>query len=171
MRGNRVYQPARVIDAGNGGHNLRWNFFAQLDILVKLRQQRADKQAALLVWHLSRLKVLSFSLKVFIIVHHGFNHRPRNAFYQHLYGTVRQAYQLQNGGDRANTEQIVCAGLIIRGVFLSNKKYLLVIGHRDLKRFDRFGPTHKERLDDLRIDHYVSEGEQGVLEIARGIRG
>ena len=113
MRGNRIHQPARLIDAGNGGHNFGWDFFAQLNVLIKLRQQRADEQAGLLIWHLSSLKLLRFSLKELIIVDYGFNHRPRNTFYQHLHGTVRQAYQLQNSGDRANTEKVVCTGLII----------------------------------------------------------
>jgi len=42
---------------------------------------------------------------------------------------------------------------------LRNKQYLLVISHRHLKRFNRFWPPHKERLDDLRIDNDVSEGK------------
>ena len=37
MRGNRIHQPARLIDAGNGGHNFGWDFFAQLNVLIKLR--------------------------------------------------------------------------------------------------------------------------------------
>ena len=42
---------------------------------------------------------------------------------------------------------------------MRNKQYLLVISHRYLKRFNRFRPPHKERLDDLGIDNDVSEGE------------
>ena len=45
--------------------------------------------------------------------------------------------------------------------FLRNKQYLLVISHRHLKRFNRFRPPHKERLDDLGIDNDVSEGSKG----------
>ena len=72
------------------------------------------------------------------------NFRALRSFNQNLDGPIRKFQQLKNGSNRTNRIDIVGCRIVVSGVLLGNKQYLLVVFHNIFKsaRTDFSRPTN-----------------------------
>ena len=92
------------------------------------------------------------------------------AFHQHLDGAVREFEQLQDGGQRAEIEQVAHLGLIDVSLLLGHQRNLLAHLHGRVERQNGLLATDKQRDDHMRIDHHVAQ-RQNRHTVTAGLSG
>ena len=86
---------------------------------------------------------------------------PRAALDQHLDGAVGELEQLQDGGERADVVDVLEARVIDVRLLLGHQQDLLAGTHRDVQGQDRLLPADEQRDDHVRIDHHVTQRQDG----------
>ena len=160
--GNGVSQPAGVVDAGDGREDLGRDLLVELDVLVKLLHHRTAK----------RLDFTRFVLFLVLLdrghgrremrfrIGNGCHQSALLTFNKHLDSAVGQLEHLQDGGDTAHVEHILDGRLILRGRLLRHEHDAPVGLHRQLKRLDALGSSHKKRNDHVGEHHHIAQRQQ-----------
>ena len=160
VRGDRVGEPAAVVDAGHRRQDFRRNLLVELHVLVELREQRTPHRLDLVRTAGVGRQVGRQRRHVFALVDDTVDARALRAFDQHLHGAVGQLQHLQHRGDAADRVEILGRRIVLGGRFLRDEQDVLAGVHRDVERLDGFRAPDEQRDHHVREDHDVAQREQ-----------
>ena len=160
MGSHGIDQSAWLINAVKRRQHLSRYFFAQLHILLKLREQAAYKYFGLALRRSRFFDQGNFGAQVTIRLAKFFNSATLLTLDQHLDGTVWQFQQLQNSGDSAHAIKCVGSGIIVSRIFLSQQQDLLVARHRSLEGLDRLLASHEQWDHHVRIHNNITQRQE-----------
>ena len=156
--GNGVHQAAVVGDAVNGAGYFAGDFLVELDELVELRQKRAAQGFVVVaIGVFFGSQHFNFGLEIIAAVVHVQCAGTLHAFHQHFHRTVGQFQHLQDIGQRADSVQIVCAGVFVGRIFLRQKEHRPVLLDGGIQRGNGFGAANKQRQHHMWIHHHVTQ--------------
>ena len=147
--GDRVGEPAAVVDPGHRGQDLGRDLLVELDVLVELGEQRAAHRLDLvrLAGIAGQRRRLRGQELAFVDDAH--DRRAVRALDQHLDGAVGQLQHLQHRGHAADRIEVLGARVVLRRRLLRDEQDVLARVHRDVERLDRL------RAPDEQRDHHV----------------
>ena len=91
---------------------------------------------------------------------------------QHLYGSVRQLQELQDGRHGADLVQILLAGIVNVGLGLRDQQYFLVGRHGEIHGNDGLVPPDEQRDHHLRVYDHIAQGKnRQPLELRLSLTG
>ena len=174
VRGDRVGQPAAVVDAGHRGQDLGRDLLVELDVLVELREQRPAHRLDLV-----RLPALAgdrgrLGREVVGLVDDAVEPRPLRALDQHLHGAVGQLQHLQHRRHAADRVEILGARVVLGRGLLRDEQDVLAGVHRDVERLDRLRAPDEQRDHHVREDDDVAqrqERQRGHVDRGGGFSG
>ena len=168
VRGDGVGQAPGLLDARQGGKNLRRNLLVQFHVLVELGDDGAAHRLDLvrrLVLDRHRHDVRD---EHDALIDDAFDAGALAAFHQHLHRAVGQLEHLQDVGDAADVVHVLGAGLVLGRRFLRDEQDALARLHRGFQRLDRLGAADEERNHHVGEYHHIPQGKQGQFDSCCG---
>ncbi len=150
VRGNRVGQPAAIVDARHRRQDFRRNLLVELDVLVELPEQRAAHRLDLVRAVFDAGQQGRFGGQVFARIRHADDSRALRALDQHFDRAVRQLQHLEHRRHAADVVQIVGRGLVLGRGLLGDQQDVLARFHRHVERLDRLRAADEQRDDHVR---------------------
>ena len=160
VRGDRVGEPAALVDPGHGGQDLGRDLLVELHILVELREQRPAHRLDLVGLAFLPGQRHGLRRKVLALVDDADEARAARALDEHLHGTVGELQHLQHRRDAADRVQVLGRRIVLGGRLLRHQQDLLAGVHRDVERLDRLRPSDEQGDHHVREDDDVAQGEQ-----------
>jgi hypothetical protein len=171
VRGDRVGQPAGVVDAGDRGQDLRRDLLVQLDVLVELLRHGAAQGLDLALCSTSGGTGVTSETKYSPLSVTPVRDRALDALDEHLHRAVGELQHLQDRRDAADLEHVVGLGLVLAGGLLRDQHDLAAGFHRDLERLDRLRAADEHGNDHVREDDDVAQGQQRQRDLLGGQNG
>ncbi len=160
VRGDRVGEPAALVDPGHRGQDLGRDLLVELHVLVELGEQRPAHCLDLVRLALLRGQRHGFGRQVLALVDDADEARTARAFDQHLHGAVGKLQHLQHRRDAADRVQVLGRRIVLGGRLLRHQQDLLAGIHRDVEGLDRLRPADEQRDHHVRENDDVAQGEQ-----------
>ena len=161
VRGDRVAEPRRVVDADGGDHRVEIQVVRELHVLLEHRDDAAHDRldvGRLLLDARDHLHDDAEEALVFLPLDRA---RAVDALDQHLDVAVRQLQALHDVGDTAHREDVGRLRLVDGRVVLRREEDALVLAERMLERPDRRRASDDERHHHVREDDDVPQGHDG----------
>ena len=158
VRGDGVGQAARLVDAGQGLHQLGRQLAVGLDVLLEQAHQRTHDRldlALLAVDH--RLDHAGLPRQHAVALGHLGDLHARHALHQDLDGPVGELQQLQHLRQRADVVQVVGARIVGLGRTLGDQQDALVGLHGQIQCADRLVAADEQRDDHVREHDDVTQ--------------
>ena len=163
MRGHRIGEPARLVDAGKRRQQLGRQLPVRFHILFE-----KIEQAALRHFRLTRV-LYGNGFKGHRIRHQGIVIQgdvgcldPLHAFDQNFDGSVRKLEQLDDRGDGADVIQILGLRVVdVRTALGQQHDQFIGTFHGQFKRFHRPFTADEQRNDHIGIHHHIAQGKHG----------
>ena len=168
MRGDRVGQPAALVDPGHRGQDLGRDLLVELDVLVELREQRAAHRLDLVRCAGIGDERRRLGREVLAFVDDAHDARALRALDQHLDRAVGELQHLQHRGHAADRVEVVGARVVLGGRLLRDEQDLLARVHRDVERLDRLRTPDEQRDDHVGEDDDVPQRQQGQRRHVNG---
>ena len=168
VRGDRVGEAARLVDAGQRRQDLGRHLLVELHVLLELRNDRTHEYvdfAFIVAVFLGQQCDCGLEMVADI---NGIDQCAFAALDQNLDRAIRQFQQLQDRRKRANLIQISRLRIIQVRLFLRDKQDALADRHRPVERHDRFLAAHEQRDHHVRIDNDVAQRQNrnaGIVEL------
>ena len=171
VRGDRVGELARIVDAHGGDHRVVVQVVRQLHVLLEQRHDAAHRALgvaaglALLRQHLDDDAVEAL---VFLPLDRA---RAIDALDQHLDVAVGQLQALDDVGDAAHRVDVFGPRVVDRRVVLRREEDALVLEQRVLERARRRRPSDDERHHHVREHDDVPQRDdrEGFVDFQRGL--
>ena len=157
MRGNRVGELARIVDADGGDHRVVVQVVRQLHVLLEQRDHLAHRLldvAGRFLLPLQHLDDDAVEALVFLPLDDA---RAIDALDQQLDVAVGQLQALHHVDDAAHRVDVVGARIVDRRVVLGGEEDALVLGQRMLQRPDGRRASNHERQHHVRENDDVAE--------------
>src|SRR6266498_527129 len=160
--GDRVGDPAIVVDLLDHADDLRRHLLAELHVALELGDDRADERFGLDALADRVLEHDRVGLVVVRAIGVLEDLRAFGAFNEHLDRPVGQLEQLQHARERAYREDGVGRRILVRGVLLGRQQDEGVVAHRLLERADRPLAPDEERHDHVREHHDIAQRQYRI---------
>jgi len=162
VRGDRVGEPRRIVDARQRGQDLRRHLLVELHVLIEEIQNGSGQDLGLAVLGLHHgADRFGVGRKIAIGLCQLAQAHTLAALDQDLDRPVGELEQLQNRGQGADRIQIILYGIIDLGVSLRDEQNALVALHGLIERLDGFVAPHEEGDDHVRIHDDVAKRQDG----------
>ena len=161
VSGDRIGEPCRVLDVRQRSQDFRRGLLVELDVLLEVGKKGAGQGLDLAPVIGSRSQHRDARAEEGLPVLELVDARPLPSFDQNLHRAVGELQELQDGGDRPDSIDLLDRRIVLARVHLRDEQYPLVLLHRLLERLNRSIPAHEEGDHHVRIDNDIPQGKHG----------
>ena len=161
--GDRVGQPARVLDLAQLHRRFGRQLLVELGVVLELLGDRTHQRGSFGPFRREFLDRCNLGDEIIFLSLHRLELRTMLALHQHAHGAVGQLQQLQDHSDDTGVVQRVATRIILRRVELGHEENFLVAFHRGFQRGDALVASNKERNDHLRENDNVTQRQKRIM--------
>ncbi|MNQ57142.1 hypothetical protein D3C85_712880 [compost metagenome] len=164
MRGDRVSQAARIIDASQRGQDLRGDLLVEFYVLLELSHDRAAQGFGFGALHGVGFDRRNLAGEMRIGIFNTVDAGALGAFDQHLDGAIGQLEHLQDAGNATDFVDVFRRGVILAGGLLGHQHDALARFHRNLERAYGARTADEQRDDHVREHYDIAQRQQGKVD-------